>query len=243
MRRISHAQLAEYDNWTFHETRVEAIEPQGGTFRVRAGATIVDARRVLLCVGLVDELPDLPGYRELWGTRIFQCPNCHAWEVRDQAFGYFAPNNQCADWSLLLRGWTRDLVVFTDGKFEVSPDVREDFARAQVRLEAREVVGIRRKSDERLAVQLADGTEIVRDVVFARPPQRMPALVTALGLDLESPDVVRTTKYETSIPGVFAAGDLMRREHGALIAAASGAAAAHQLDEGLTRELVLAGLR
>jgi thioredoxin reductase len=243
LRRIAHAQLAHYDRFELqNETRVDEIRRDGRRFTVEAGARSVDARRVLLCVGLVDVLPVIPGYAELWGTSLFQCPYCHGWEVRDRALGYLAPDSGCADWAILLRAWTKDLVVFTGGKFTVSDELRAELDQAHVRLEERPVVALRPEAGKLAAVRLADGTEIPRDVLFVRPPQVQTPLVRRLGLRLDDRDLVHTERYQTSIPGIYAAGDLMVHEHGAMTAAAMGAGAAHALDEPLTRELVLEGL-
>jgi thioredoxin reductase len=243
MRKVAREQLAEYECFTLREdTEVTDIERTDAGFTVIAGTDRVTVRRVLLCVGLVDVLPDLPGYRELWGTSLFQCPYCHGWEERGRAFGYLAPDTGPAEWSLILRAWTKDLVVFTSGRFEVPAELRDQLTTGGVTLEEREVVGLRADGDKLAAVQLADGTEVAREVLFVRPPQRQTELVTRLGLKLDGPDIVHTLQYETSIPGIFAGGDLMTHHHSALQAAASGAAAAHALDEGLTQEMVLGGM-
>jgi thioredoxin reductase len=192
-------------------------------------------------VGVVDVLPDLPGYRELWGTSLFQCPYCHGWEQRDRALGYLANDKHCLEWSLLLRAWTRDLVVFTSGAFAVSPEVREMLARAGVGLEEARVTSLIARAGALAAVALGDGREVAREVLFVRPPQQQTPLVRALGLRLDARDLVHTERYQTSIAGIYAAGDLMLHEHGAMTAAAAGVGAAHELDEGLTRELVLEG--
>lgn len=238
MRRIAHEELAAYPTFELHDDeRVTAITGERGRFIVKAERTTLEARRVLLCVGIVDRLPDLPGYRALWGSSLFQCPHCHAWEVRDRAFGYLAPDEHCADWSLLLRAWTADLIVFTSGRFD-PPALLSD---ARITVETREVIGLRAEEGKLAAVQLAGGVEIKRDVLFVRPPQVQTSLVLGLGVTLADRDMVATDNYQTSIAGIYAAGDLMTHSHGAMVAAAHGASAAHALDEELTRDLVLSG--
>jgi thioredoxin reductase len=238
MRRIAREELAAYPTFELHDDeRVTAITGERGRFSVTAERTTLEARRVLLCVGVVDRLPDLPGYRALWGSSLFQCPHCHAWEVRDRAFGYLAPDEHCADWSLLLRAWTADLIVFTSGRFDPPALLRD----ARITVEPREVIGLRAEEGKLVAVQLAGGVEIKRDVLFVRPPQVQTSLVQRLGVTLADRDMVATDNYQTSIAGIYAAGDLMTHSHGAMVAAAHGASAAHALDEELTRDLVLSG--
>ena len=243
LRRLAHEELAEYSTFELRDdVRVTDIRRVDGRFHIAAGEQPIVARRVVLACGIVDVLPDLPGYRELWGGSVFQCPYCHGWEHRDRRFGYLANDKECLEWSLLLRAWTSDLVVFTSGAFEVTGAQRDRLARAGIAIEDRPVTALRARDGRLAAVVLANGPDFARDVLFARPAQQQTALVKALGLRLASDDLVHTENYETSIAGIYAAGDLMEHEHGATKAAATGASAAHVLDEALTRELVFEGV-
>src|SRR3569623_397728 len=79
LRQIAREELAAYPTFELRaDARVTAISGERGRFKVTAEHVTIEARRVLLCVGLVDRLPDLPGYRALWGTSLFQCPPSHA---------------------------------------------------------------------------------------------------------------------------------------------------------------------
>jgi thioredoxin reductase len=247
LRRVALDQLAAYDTFEHRDDdRVAAIRREGQRFTVVGRTSSAVARRVLLAVGLVDQLPDIPGYRALWGTSVFQCPYCHGWELRDRAFGYLAPGTGAAEWALLLRAWTRDLVIFTNGAFELDAALAGELRRAGVRVEPRPIAELRIARDRLAAVRLVDGAEVPRDVLFVRPPQcqtqLVQSLVDSLGLRLDARDLVHTDELQTSVPGIYAAGDLMMREHGATVAAAAGSRAAHELDQGLTRELVLEGV-
>jgi thioredoxin reductase len=166
--------------------------------------------------------------------------------VRDRTFGYLARDLECMEWAILLRAWTKDLVVFTNAAFAIDPALRHELALAEIGIEERPVVALRAEHGRLAAVQLASGGEIERDVLFVRPKQQQTplvrGLVEALGLRLDAHDLVHTGEHQTSVPGIYAAGDLMTREHGALVAAAEGSRAAHALDMGLTRELVFEGV-
>lgn len=245
MRRIAQEQLAAYDAFELREdTRVTNVRRRGARFVLEdSRGAHCEARRVMLCVGLVDRLPDLPGYRELWGTSLFQCPYCHGWEVRDRAWGYLANDAYCLAWAMRLRAWTKDLVVFTSGQFPVDSKQRRDLEKVGIRIEERRVVGLVAERGQLAALALEGNDALAREVLFVRPPQRQTELVYKLGVELASPDRVKIDdRYRTSIAGIHAAGDLVAHEHGALTAAASGAAAAHALDDELTIELVEAGV-
>jgi thioredoxin reductase len=234
-RRIGRQQLEPYTNVEAHDIGVEEIRGERGAFQVRLATGSVKARRILLCTGMVDELPDIDGFRALWGRSIFQCPYCHAWEVQDRRFGFLSPSMESLDFALFLRGWTGDVAVLTDGRYAVSPEMRERLTGGGVRVEERRIARLSAKDDHLDLVEFADGDPLPLDVLFARPPQRQVAAVQALGLDLDSGGYVRVDeRRQTSIPGIYAGGDLITSVQSAVLAAASGVQAAAMINHELT---------
>ncbi|MFP2906177.1 NAD(P)/FAD-dependent oxidoreductase [Pyxidicoccus sp. 3LFB2] len=240
MRRIGREQLRPYDV-EVRDVRVLSLERLGSRFRVELeGGGRVDVRRVVLTTGMVDVLPELPGYRELWGKAIFQCPYCHGWEIQDRPWGVLAPVEPMVDFGAFLTGWTRDVMVFTEGAFAVSADKRAMLERAGVRLEERRIRRFIPRADGQgmEAVELEDGARVPREFLFARPPQRQVALVQQLGLALDEQGYVKVSaQMETSVPGIYAGGDLTTPIQGAIMAAAAGMFAAASANHGLNLEL------
>lgn len=238
-RRIAHEQLAAYPSVERAAQRVERISGEPDAFEVQlAGGRSVRARRILLALGMVDELPDMPGYRELWGHAIFQCPYCHAWEVQDRPFGFLAPAPDMLDFAAFLLGWTSDVVVFTDGRFEVPAEARDRLEARGVRFEERPIQRLVARGDRLEAVELTDGTYVTREVLFARPPQHQTALVEELDLALDAHGFVQVdARQETSQKGIFAAGDMITMMQTALAASAAGSLAASMLNHELTLAL------
>ena len=138
-RLVAREQLAAYPGVVVRDDAVVGIAGERGAFQVAlASGEVAGARRVLLCTGMIDELPEIEGYSELWGRSIFQCPYCHGWEVRGSRWGYLASERTAAHlgmFATMLRGWTRDVVVFTGGAVEVADDVRAGLHAAGVRVE------------------------------------------------------------------------------------------------------------
>lgn len=245
LRRIAGEQLKAYpDVAQRSDALIEDVSGEAGQLRVKIGAEEVETRRVVLCTGMIDLVPELPGYRELWGKSIFQCPYCHGWEVRDQPLGYLMPSvspmsrELLLEFAMFLRNWSPDLIAFTDGAIELSREVRSRFSAAGIRIEERPVRKLISDGDHLAAVELADGTQVARTALFARPLQRQVPLVTKLGLALDEQGYVRTDERVcvTSRSGVHAAGDLTTMQQGALVAAAAGAQVAYALNHVLTME-------
>ncbi|NNB91659.1 NAD(P)/FAD-dependent oxidoreductase [Corallococcus sp. AB018] len=237
-RRISREQLKAYPNVEVRDTRVGSVEKHEGGFRVALGdGTSVDARRLLLAMGVVDVMMDIPGYKELWGPSIFQCPYCHGWEVQDQPFAMLAKNPQYLDGAPIIQNWSRDLIVFTHGAFEVSPEQREKLQALGIPLEERKIRALHGKDGRLAEVELEDGTRIARSVMFSAPPQKQHELVTRLGLELDDLGYVKASPTgETSVPGVVAVGDMTTPMQAAIAAASAGTIAAAMMNHALILE-------
>jgi thioredoxin reductase len=246
-RRIAREQLADYPNVIAEDVRVGSITGVKGAFQMVTETGTVETRRILLCTGMIDELPPLEGLRELWGSDVVQCPYCHGWEAKGRPWGYLVRKDHAAQlhmFALQLRGWTEDVCVFTNGEFEVPEATRDLLVSGGVRIETRGVVrlvaGTGGAEAQRLeAVELADGTRLPCALLFAHPPQHQVDLVRALDLTLDGDGFVQVDpmRRETSTPGIFAAGDLTTRMQAAIAAAASGMQAAAMLNLELTSEL------
>jgi thioredoxin reductase len=236
MRRQGRADLAAYPNVEIRDEAFLGLTGQQGDFAVQLASGGVKAERVLLCTGLVDVLPEIDGFRAQWGRSIFQCPYCHGWEVQDRRFGFLAPSVETLEFALLLRGWSRDLVVFTHAAFAVPAEVRTRLAAAHVRLEERQLTRVGPGKIE------VEGGEHPVEILFAHPPQRQVPVVAALGLDVLPNGYLRVDERgQTSRPGVYAAGDLTTHLQAAVLAAAAGMAVAAGLNYGLSAEQAIAG--
>ncbi len=242
LRRIGREQLAPYRTVSVRDTRIAAITGERGAFTVSTDTGAVTARRIVLCTGMIDEMLPLPGFADFWGTSIFQCPYCHAWEVQDRPFGVLAGDPHMLDFAILLRCWTDDVTVFTNAGIPVPPEAAARLASAKIRVEERRITRLTGTGGQLEAVEL-EGETVRRDVLFARPAQRQVPLVAALGLELEPPGFVRIDPMtaETSRPGIYAGGDLTTMRQGAIMAAGAGAVAAAMLNHALTVEQLTRG--
>lgn len=239
LRAIARAQLAAYPTVEVRDVAVTAIAGAVGGFRATlADGGTVDARRVLLATGMVDQPLPLPGFRELWGHAIVQCPYCHGYEARDRRWGYLvlpATAAHLVPFALQTRAWTADVAVFTAGAIDVPAAAAAALAGAGIALYTTPITRLVARGDALAGVELADGTTVARDILFAHPPQRQVELVRALGVALDDDGYVKVEplRPETSVPGVYAAGDLTTRGQAAILAAAAGMQAAAALNVSL----------
>lgn len=237
-RQIGRSQLARYETVTLRDARVESITGARDGFVAETGSGRVRARRVILCTGMVDGTLAIPGFAEAWGRSIFQCPYCHGFEVRDQRWGYLAlgPEGLARGFPALLRSWSDDVVVFTQGAFEVEDTQVEALRRGGITIEPRRIARLAEAEGRLTHVELEGGARLACEVLYAHPPQHQVGVVRRLGLDLDDLGYVRVDPMtrQTSTPGIYAAGDLTSRAQGAIFAAATGTHAAGMLNHDLS---------
>lgn len=246
-RGIARAQLGGYPTVEVVDRRVRAIHGSKGAFRVALefdeGEREVEARRILLCTGMIDEQLPIEGFAELWGHAIVQCPYCHGWELRERPWGYLVHDPALLHFAVMLRGWSREVTVFTNAAIELSSEQVASLAAHGVRVETAAIDRLRRREHRLEGVELA-GKLVPCELLFAHPPQRQVELVRGLGLELDGDGYLRVDAMtrETTRPGVYAAGDLSTRMQAAIFAAATGTQAAAMLAHELIAELAAAGL-
>jgi thioredoxin reductase len=199
------------------------------------------ARRVLLATGMDYRYPDLPGIAERWGRSVFHCPFCHGWEVRDRPLGVLDRGATGVHRALLLRAWSDDVTLLTDGPPELSADEAATLDAAGVRVVTHRVVGVGGPDDTLTAVTFADGTEqpveglLVPVVLHQRSPLAAELGATALAPGPLAADAIDVDAWmQTSAPGVTAAGDLS----GAMPSVANAIAAGSNAAAAIVRSLM-----
>jgi thioredoxin reductase len=202
------------------------------------------ARRLLVATGLQDELPDVPGLWDRWGRDVLHCPYCHGHEVRDRRLGVLGGTPEAVRYAQVVRQWTRDLVYLTP------PDVLTATQRGE--LVARDIgivegtVGRLLVEDDLLrGVQLTDGRVVPRDALFV-PPRFVPHsdLLTGLGCDLDGDGWAAVDGTgRTTVPGVWAAGNVVDPRAQVISAAGAGSAAAIAINADLVEDDVRDAVR
>ena len=244
--RLGHAQLAPYPTVSVQELKITKLSKIAGGFQA-AGTTsqghawVGTARRVLLATGVEDLLPPLPGFRELWGMGVLHCPYCHGYEVRDQPLAVFGRGKAAVGLALLLTNWSQDIVVVTDGPGHLTAYGRQRLRQHHIGLRQEPVAGLVGTAATGLrCVEFTAGTYLERKALFLHPPQEQRSpLAASLGARLTGKGAVWVDKNsQTSIAGLYAAGDTTPGQQQALIAAAEGNKAAICLNEALTKEQV-----
>lgn len=208
LRAAARADLARYDTVEVRDVAATTVRQVVDRFAVHtADGDLLEARRIVLATGVRDVLPHVPGLAELWGTVVAHCPFCHGHELAGGTI-VVQGSGHAPMLARMLAGIARDVALVEDG----FPPEPADLAALQaigVRHHTASVSALRPEGDGAVVV-LDDGTEVHASGVFARTTFEQAAPFAAqLGLDLLPSGCIEVDAFgQTSLPGVFAAGDL-----------------------------------
>lgn len=227
IRTAGRAELAAYDNVSFLDAdAVDAREKDGGFTVTTSDGRTEHARRLVLATGVADILPEIDGLAERWGRSVLHCPFCHGYEYRDQPLGVLATGPGSPHQGDLIPDWG-PTTYFTQGEFEPTPKELARFAERGVTVERSPVVELLGNAPQLEALRLADGRTITLAAMFTAPKLKMASPI-AEKLDCEfvegalGPYLLVDEMKQTSVTGVFAAGDMAMPMHSALLASSAG---------------------
>ncbi|MFF8553422.1 NAD(P)/FAD-dependent oxidoreductase [Streptomyces sp. NPDC015501] len=225
--------------------RLPDAEAQGFRVVTEDGRS-VEARRLLVTTGLVDELPPVPGLAERWGREVLHCPYCHGHEVADRPIGVLATGPLAVHQALMWRQWSDDVTLFLHTVPALSAEEHEELAARGVAVVDGEVAGLEIADDRFTGVRLASGRVVPREalVVQAQFTARS-AVLESLGLKPVAQEMGGTVigtyvptdpTGATEVPGVWAAGNVTRLTEQVIGAAAAGLMAAGAVNGDLIAE-------
>ncbi|MEV0671964.1 bifunctional NAD(P)/FAD-dependent oxidoreductase/class I SAM-dependent methyltransferase [Mycobacterium sp. NPDC050441] len=209
----------------------EVVQGEPGFTLELADGTREQARTVLLATGMEYRSPDIAGLEGLWGGSVFHCPFCHGWEMRDAPVAVIAQGDRAVHSALMMRGWTEDLVVLTNGRSELDDAQVKQLDAAGIGVDERPVARFVAHDGELAAVEFTDGTRLSRRgaLVAATLHQRSPLAAQLGAVSAPGPiaaDALVVDGFSrTSVPGLFAAGDLSAQMPQVAAAVASGSQA------------------
>ena len=200
---------------------------EGFSVTLEDGARVT-ARRLVVTTGLVDELPGVEGLRERWGRDVLHCPYCHGWEVRGQAIVVLGTGPMSVHQALLFSQLTDDLTLVTH-TVEPDDEQRRLLAAAGVTVVEGRVQAVEVEDDAVAGLRLDDGRVVPATAITVATYMRARSeVLTSLGIEPVphqsgmGEHVVVDEMRQTSVPGVYAAGNVVDLSAQVMGAAAAG---------------------
>ena len=228
-------QLARHGG-KIHKATVAKLSATGGGFAAEADGRTLRARKLLMATGLVDAKPELASVEE--GVRagwVRYCPICDGYEARDQRIGVIGALSSAGSKALFLRTYSRDVIVFPTGSGDTGCTSQLADAGVQVAAPPTELT----RAKNGVVLTCADGARYELDVLYPALGCTIRSnLARALGADVAEVGTLKVDDHQqTSVEGIYAAGDVVADLHQISVAMGHAALAATAIHRSLPPHL------
>lgn len=231
-------EVTNYGGEMVDGTVTDLVADGHGFVVLLAGGQRISTRRLLVTTGLRDELPDIAGLRDRWARDVLHCPYCHGYEVSGRRLGVIGGTPGAVRYAQIVRQWSHDLTYFTPPDILTAAERTQLLARGIGVIEGAIDHLLVDDADELRGVQMREGCAIRVDALFV-PPRFIPnsALLVGLGCEVDTDGWVTVDNTgRTSVPGVWAAGNIVDPRAQVITAAGAGSTSAIALNADLVEE-------
>lgn len=222
--RVARQQLGAYPTLTWVDGQALAIEGAIDRFRVTTtDQTTHQGARILLATGVQDELPEINGLAERWGQSIFHCPYCHGYELEQSKIGVIATSIMSTHQAELLSQWG-EVTFLTNGALVPDADARKALSARDITIDETPISHLDGPAD----VILTDDRTLQFAGLFIAP-RTAPSITFSGSCCFETedtpmgPQIKTDATKQTTVPGMFACGDVASMPHSVSLAVGDGA--------------------
>jgi len=201
------------------------------------------SRKVVMAYGVKDPLPEIKGFKEYYGKYIFHCPVCDGYEVRGKTVGIVGDILKVQGMAYELRQWAARIILFTNGsKVDPGIGVYKKLKKFNIEINEEKLKSFNVKNKSGRYLISESGKIISVDFIFfATEIQNSCSLAEDLNCSINNSNNRITTnrKFETTLKGVFAVGDLAEGPQLVVTACASGAVAAIEINKQILKDMII----
>lgn len=210
------------------EATSASIEEGGFAFTLANGETI-SSRLAILAFGLSDRLDPVPGLWERWGKTVLHCPYCHGFEFAGQRLGVLYRRPASVHQALLIAEWGPTTLYLNGATLDEAEAAM--LRKRGIAIEPAPLQSVIGDGPQLTAAVLEDGRESPLDALYVAPYSSLASPIAAeLGAAIEEAPlgeiVITDAERKTTVPGLYAAGDIAHAPHSVSLAVADGATAA-----------------
>jgi thioredoxin reductase len=219
-------------------TAADAIKTDNGFKLSLETGERFNAKKLLFATGVSDIMPEINELQSCWGISVLHCPYCHGYEVKDKRTAVLANGINGFDVCMVLKQWTNDIVLLTNGKSKLKKRHVERLRSHDIDIIEKEISALEHNNGEIKKVYFKDNTSLEIPVMYAKLEIKQQCdLPEKLGCKMTEHGHVKVDEFKkTSVHGVYAAGDNTSTGRTISLAVAAGTVAGMRLNGELSSE-------
>ncbi|MCU7618615.1 NAD(P)/FAD-dependent oxidoreductase [Chryseobacterium sp. PBS4-4] len=168
-----------------------------------------NSKKLIVATGIVDQVPDIKGFKESWGISLIYCPYCHGYEFKGKKTGIIANGDRGFHIISLVNNLTKDLTIFTQGKAIFNDQQHEKLKKNNIQIIETEIKELKHQNGMVESLILSDGKVLNFDVIYGPSPfTQQSDIAESLGCEMTEMGHIKIDQFQkTNITGLFACGD------------------------------------
>ncbi len=237
--KIAKEQVLKYKTVKFQNGVVISAEKieKGFEISTQSGEQFI-ARKLLFATGVQDQMPSLPGFAACWGISILHCPYCHGYEVKDTKIGLMGNGDVGFGFCQLLNNWSKNLILFTNGPSTLTSEQTAKLTNHGIQIIENDILEFEHQDGSLQNIVFMDNSRYSISTLFARVSFKQHCdIPQEMGCELTEQGYIKVDDFhQTSVSGVFAAGDNTSMLRAVSAAVASGTKAGAFINKELIEE-------
>lgn len=204
------SQVLKYDTVKFHNAEVVACAKIDNDFLITTqNGEEFTAKKLVFATGVKDIMPNISGFAECWGISVVHCPYCHGYEIKREKTGIFANGNVAFHYAQLIRNWTTDLTIFTNGQSTLTQEQTTKIKKHNIPIIEKEIASFNHKNGYLENIVFKDTSTFALKAIYSRPIFEQHCLIPQeLGCELTEQGYIKVDMFQrTTTANVFACGD------------------------------------
>lgn len=232
-------QVLKYDTVKFLNDLVISGKKNGNGFTIatKTGEEFI-AKKLIFATGVKDIMPDIKGFSECWGITVIHCPYCHGYEVKNKITGILADGNIAVHYAQLIRNWTKELTIYTNGKSTLTIEQTDKIYKHNIPIIEKEIAYFKHEKGYLKQIVFKDHSTFDLKAIYSRPAfEQHCKIPELLGCELTEQGLLKVDMFQkTTIANIFACGDNASPMRSVANAVATGNVAGAVVNNTMTEE-------
>ncbi|RFU66350.1 NAD(P)/FAD-dependent oxidoreductase [Peribacillus saganii] len=232
LRRLGREHASQY-NISFTEDFAVSLQRDGDSFAVQTEKQkTYSAKTILLATGIKDNIPPIKNLKPCLGHTVYLCPDCDGYEIKNKRTIVLGSGNSGAGMAIGLDYWTKDLIFLNHDSAPIDTALLEKLKQNNIECidgAIQEVIAEDGSSFKGVILENGRTVEGDRGFISFGGNSVNTDLAKQISVEIDNDNkhvVVNPRTKETSVSGVWAAGDMTVHSEQAAIAMGDGLQAA-----------------
>lgn len=207
---LAKSQVQEYETVQFYNGKAISAQKTDFGFEITAeNGQNFNSKKLIVATGIIDEVPDIKGFKESWGISLIHCPYCHGYEYRGRKTAIIANGDKAFHISSLVKNLTEEVRILTRGKAQFTHEQLEKLKNNQIEIIETEISELKNENGYVKSLVFEDGNEIDFETVYGAFPFRQHSEIPKdLGCEFTEMGHIKTDLFQkTNVSGLLVCGD------------------------------------